>query len=58
MLFYLREVVARLFLQSSQNLLSDFLKEISNVLDLPTANCEHFSIMGDLNSEVKEKYLT
>ena len=34
------------------------MKEISKVLELPTSNCEHFSIMGDLNSEVKEKYLT
>ena len=58
LLFCLREVVARLFLQSSKNLFSDFLKEISKVLDLPTSNCEHFSIMGDLNSKVKEKYLT
>ena len=58
LLFCLREVVARLFLQSSKNLFSDFLKEISKVLELPTSNCEHFSIMGDLNSEVKEKYLT
>ena len=38
--------------------ISDFLNEISKVLDLTTANYEHLFIMGDLNSEVKEKYLT
>ena len=34
--------------------ISDFLKEISKVLGLTTANYEHLLIMGNLNSEVKE----
>ena len=34
------------------------MKEISKVLNLTTANYEHLLIVGDLNSEVKEKYLT
>ena len=34
------------------------MKEISEVLHLTTANYEHLFIMDDLNSEVKEKYLT
>ena len=34
------------------------MKEISKVLNLTAANYEHLLIVGDLNSEVKEKYLT
>ena len=52
-------MVARLFLQLyHKTYISDFLEEISKVLDLTAANYEHLFIMSDLNSEVKEKYLT
>ena len=46
------------FYNPHKTYISDFLKEISKVLDLTTANYEHLFIMGDLNSEVKEKHLT
>ena len=46
------------FYNPHKTYISDFLKEISQVLDLTTANYEHLFIMGDLNSEVKEKHLT
>ena len=43
------------FYNPHKTYISDFLKEISKVLDLTTANYEHLFFMGDLNSEVKEK---
>ena len=46
------------FYNPHKTYVSDFLKEISKVLNLTTANYEHLLIVGDLNSEVKEKYLT
>ena len=46
------------FYNPHKTYISDFLKGISKVLDLTTANYEYLFIMGDLNSEVKEKYLT
>ena len=46
------------FYNPHKTYISDFLEEISKVLDLTTANCEHLFIMGDLKSEVKEKYMT
>ena len=46
------------FYNPHKTYISDFLKEISKVLDLATANYKHLFIMGDLNSKVKEKYLT
>ena len=46
------------FYSPHKTYISDFLREISKVLDLTTANYEHLFIMGDLNSVVKGKNLT
>ena len=54
---YVKKWFLACFYNPHQIYISDFWKEISKVLDLNTANYEHLFIMGDLNSEVKEKYL-
>ena len=55
---YRKKWLSGCFYNPHKTYISDFLKVISKVLDLTTANYEHLFIMGDLNSDVKQKYLT
>ena len=55
---YRKKWLSGCFYNPHKTYISDFLKAISKVLDLTTANYEHLFIMGDLDSEVKQKYLT
>ena len=47
-----KKLLTGCFSDPRKTYISDFLKEISKVLDLATANYEHLFIMGDLDSEV------